>query len=169
MQQWNTVSQELTRRGVEVDYLNATINGLRRMLKEDAQRGVARDPGDVKRFNAELDENERLLKQRQDEVVELRRQIEIGRAQIGIGDARYQNDAQSRACSSATRSSARCSSPRRAGAAADAQRYAAQGAPARSSRRAPSRTSSSQQFARARAPGRQRASASSRTRSRPSA
>lgn len=94
--QWNTVSQELSRRGVEIDYLNATINGLRRMLKEDAQRGVARSPADVARFNTELDENERLLKQRQGEVVELRRQIEIGRAQIGIGDARYQNDAVAR-------------------------------------------------------------------------
>ena len=96
MRQWNTVSQELTRRGVEIDYLNATINGLRRMLKEDAQRGLARDPASVKRFNDELDENERLLKQKQEEVVELRRQIEIGRAQVGLGDARYQNDAQAR-------------------------------------------------------------------------
>ncbi|AKV01726.1 hypothetical protein AKJ09_08389 [Labilithrix luteola] len=96
MRQWNTVSQELSRRVIEVDYLNATINGLRRMLKEDAQQGVARAPSDVDRFNAELDENERLLKQRQDEMVELRRQIEIGRAQIGIGDARYQNDAVAR-------------------------------------------------------------------------
>jgi hypothetical protein len=96
MRQWNTVSQELSRRGVEIDSLNATINGLRRMLREDAQHGVARSPADVQRFNAELDENERLLKQRQGEVVELRRQIEIGRAQIGIGDARYQNDAVAR-------------------------------------------------------------------------
>ena len=94
--QWNTVSQELSRRVVEIDYLNATINGLRRMLKEDAQRGVARSPSDVTRFTTELDENERLLKQRQGEVIELRRQIEIGRAQIGIGDARYQNDAVAR-------------------------------------------------------------------------
>lgn len=97
MRQWNTVSQELSRRAVEVDHLNATINGLRRMMKEDAQRGVARSPADVQRFNTELDENERLLKQRQAEVSELRRQIEIGRAQIGIGDARYQNDAEARA------------------------------------------------------------------------
>jgi hypothetical protein len=94
--QWNNISQELTRRGVEIDYLNATINGLRRMLKEDAQRGLARDPGSVKRFNDELDENERLLKQRQEEAAELRRQIEIGRAQVGLGDARYQSDAQAR-------------------------------------------------------------------------
>ncbi len=96
MRQWNTVSQELSRRAVEIDYLHATINGLRRWLKDDAQRGVARDPATVKRFNDELDENERLLKQRQQEVTDLRRQIEVGRAQIGIGDARYQNDAVAR-------------------------------------------------------------------------
>lgn len=96
MRQWNTVSQELTRRGVEIDYLNATINGIRRMLKEDAQQGRARSPAEVKRFNDELDDNEKLLKQKQEEVVALRREIEIGRAQIGLGDARYQNDAQAR-------------------------------------------------------------------------
>ena len=96
MRQWNNVSQELSRRGVEVDYLNATINGLRRMLKEDTQHGIARSPADVARFEQELDENERLLKQRQGEIVDLRRQIEVGRAQIGIGDARYQNDAVAR-------------------------------------------------------------------------
>jgi tetratricopeptide (TPR) repeat protein len=94
--QWNTISQELTRRGIEIDYLNATINGLRRVLKDDAHRGVARDPATLKRFNDELDDNEHLLKQRQEEAVGLRRQIEIGRAQIGLGDSRYQNDAQSR-------------------------------------------------------------------------
>jgi len=94
--QWNTVSQELTRRGFEVDSLNATVNGLRRMLREDAQRGVARDPAAVKRFQAELDANERELKLFQQEVVELRRQIEVGRAEVGLGDARYQNDAIAR-------------------------------------------------------------------------
>lgn len=94
--QWNTVSQQLTRRAVEVDYLQATVNGLRRMLKDDATQGVTRTPSDVQRFNAELDENERILKERQEEVVQLRRQIEIGRAQIGLGDGRYQSDASSR-------------------------------------------------------------------------
>lgn len=96
MRQWNTVSQEVSRRAIEVDYLKATINGLRRMLREDAQNGVTRDPATLKRFNDELDDNERLLKQRQDEILELRRAIEIGRAQVGIGDARYQNDAVAR-------------------------------------------------------------------------
>ena len=94
--QWNTVSQALSRRAIEVDSLSATVNGLRRMLRDDAQRGVARDPASVKRFQAELDANEHDLKLLQQEVVELRRQLEVGRTQIGLGDARYQNDAVAR-------------------------------------------------------------------------
>jgi tetratricopeptide (TPR) repeat protein len=94
--QWNAVSQELSRRAIEVDSLSATVNGLRRMLREDAQRGVARDPASVKRFQAELDANEHELKLFQQEVVELRRQLEVGRTQIGLGDSRYQNDAVAR-------------------------------------------------------------------------
>jgi len=94
--QWNRVSQELTRRGVEADYLQATVNGLRRVLKEDAQRGVTRDPETTKRFTSELEANERDLKRRREEIVALRRQIEIGRLQVGLGDSRYQADAQAR-------------------------------------------------------------------------
>jgi tetratricopeptide (TPR) repeat protein len=96
-QQWNAVSQELSRRAIEIDSLNATVNGLRRMLREDAQRGVARDPASVQRFQSELDANEHQLKLYQDEVVVLRSQIEVGRAQVGLGDSRYQNDAAARA------------------------------------------------------------------------
>jgi tetratricopeptide (TPR) repeat protein len=94
--QWNTVSQALSQRTIEVDALHATINGLRRMLQEDAQRGVARDPASVARFNAEIDANERDLKLYREEAMELRRLIDVGRAQIGLGDARYQNDAVAR-------------------------------------------------------------------------
>src|SRR4029078_3451481 len=107
----------------------ATINGLRRMLKEDAQRGVARSPEDVKRFNAELDDNEKLLKQRRTEPDELRRQIEIGRAQIGIGDARYQNDAVARVSfRDALDREVQLASQGQAGG--DAQRYAGKVRPA---------------------------------------
>lgn len=94
--QWNKLSQELTRRGVEVDYLQATVNGLRRVLKEDAQRGVTRDPASAKRFDDELEANERELKKRREEIAETRRMIEAGRLQVGLGDARYQNDALAR-------------------------------------------------------------------------
>jgi tetratricopeptide (TPR) repeat protein len=94
--QWNTLSQQLTQRAMEVDSLQATINGLRRMLSEGPQQGVARDPASVQRFQAEIDANERDLKRYRDQVAELRRQIDMGRVQIGLGDARYQSDASAR-------------------------------------------------------------------------
>jgi tetratricopeptide (TPR) repeat protein len=97
MKQWNTVSQELSRRTQEIDQLQAVVNGLRRMLREDGQRGVIRDPNSMARFQAELNQNEHDLKLYTELAAALRRQIEVGRAQIGLGDVRYQNDAVARA------------------------------------------------------------------------
>jgi tetratricopeptide (TPR) repeat protein len=94
--QWNVMSQELTRRLMEIDSLQATVNGLRRMVNDGPQTGVARDPAAVARFQAELDANEHDLKRYRDEVAEVRRQVDMGRAQIGLGDARYQKDASAR-------------------------------------------------------------------------
>jgi tetratricopeptide (TPR) repeat protein len=94
--QWNTLSQQLTSRTSEVDTLQATVNGLRRMLSDGPSQGVARDPASLQRFQAELDANEHDLKLYRDETAELRRQVEMGRAEIGLGDARYQNDAAAR-------------------------------------------------------------------------
>jgi tetratricopeptide (TPR) repeat protein len=94
--QWNLVSQSLTQRTLEVETLQATVNGLRRMLSEGPQQGVARDPATIQRFQAELDANEQDLKRYRDEMTEVRRQIEMGRAQIGLGDSRFQNDAVAR-------------------------------------------------------------------------
>jgi tetratricopeptide (TPR) repeat protein len=94
--QWNTLSQQLSARTAEVDTLQATINGLRRLLSDGPSQGVARDPASVQRFEAELGQNEHDLKLYRDEMAELRREIEMGRAQIGLGDARYQNDVLAR-------------------------------------------------------------------------
>jgi tetratricopeptide (TPR) repeat protein len=95
--QWNNLSQELTRRAGEVDALQASVNGLRRMLSEGPAHGVVRDPASIQRFQAELDANERNLKLFTAQIQELRRQVEFGRAQIGLGDARYQRDGNVRA------------------------------------------------------------------------
>lgn len=94
--QWNSLSQELTRRSLEIDSLHAAINGLRRMLNDGPQQGITRDPASVARFRAELDGDERDLKNYSEDVSDLRRTIDLGRSQIGFGDARYQNDAQAR-------------------------------------------------------------------------
>jgi SMC interacting uncharacterized protein involved in chromosome segregation len=66
------------------------------MLRDDAQKGVARDPNAISRFQTEIDQNEHDLKIFHQEADELRKQIDFGRAQVGLGDARYQNDAQTR-------------------------------------------------------------------------
>ncbi|MFO0677625.1 MAG: tetratricopeptide repeat protein [Polyangiaceae bacterium] len=95
--QWNTVSQELSRQSLEIDRLQALVNGLRRYLVDDAQRGVVRDAQTTQRFNAEIDANERDLKAAREKAMELRRHIELGRALIGFGDARYVADKQARA------------------------------------------------------------------------
>ncbi|MGD0676059.1 MAG: tetratricopeptide repeat protein [Polyangiaceae bacterium] len=94
--QWNALSQELTRRSMEVDTLQATINGLRRVLSDGPQQGVARDPGSTRRFQAELDANERDMKRYRESLSEIRRQVDMGRDEIGLGDARFQSDAIAR-------------------------------------------------------------------------
>jgi tetratricopeptide (TPR) repeat protein len=123
LKQWNGVSQELSRRLIEIDRLQATANGLRRVLKEDTQRGVARDATSMQRFQAEIDSNERQLKLFREESSELRRQIDIGRAQVGLGDARYQTDATSRA-SFRDSFDREVQLAQQGAAGADAQRYA---------------------------------------------
>lgn len=94
--QWTRLSQELTRRAMEVDSLQATVNGLRRVLTDAPLQGVSRDPASLARFRAELDANEADLRRYHDTMAEVRREVEIGRAQIGLGDARYQADAVTR-------------------------------------------------------------------------
>src|SRR6185369_16699962 len=61
LKQWNTASQGLQRLNLQVDTLQATINGLRRVLREGPQSGVVRDPASVRRFEEELAQNERDL------------------------------------------------------------------------------------------------------------
>jgi hypothetical protein len=81
---------------MEVDSLQATVNGLRRLLSDGPQQGVARDPASIQRFQAELDANAKDLARYREGVAEVRREIDMGRAQIGLGDSRYQSDAAAR-------------------------------------------------------------------------
>jgi tetratricopeptide (TPR) repeat protein len=91
--QWNTLSQALTQRQAEVDSMQATVNGLRRVLADGPAQGVALDPASVKEFQTELEANEHDLKGYKEQMAALRHEVEAGRAQIGLGDARYQSDA----------------------------------------------------------------------------
>jgi tetratricopeptide (TPR) repeat protein len=96
VERWNKLSQNLTRTTMQIDALQATVNGLRKMLADGPQWGVARDPAKVASYQAEIDLSEKELKQYRETAAEMRRQIEIGRAQIGLGDQRYQDDNKNR-------------------------------------------------------------------------
>lgn len=97
LKQWNTASQGLQRLNLQVDTLQATINGLRRMLREGPQSGVVRDPASVARFEQELAQNERDLVAYRAQMDALRKMVSAGRVQVGFGDQRFVEDAQVRA------------------------------------------------------------------------
>jgi len=92
MKQWNGVSQTLQRLNLQIDTLQATINGLRRMLREGSQSGVVRDPASVARFEQELAQNEQDLGVYRQQMESLRKMITAGKLQVGFGDQRFVED-----------------------------------------------------------------------------
>ena len=96
LKQWNAVSQSLQRLNLEVDTLQATVNGLRRMLREAPQAGVVRDPATVVRFERELAQTELEVASHRQQVDGLRKLVGAGRVQVGFGDQRFVEDDQAR-------------------------------------------------------------------------
>jgi hypothetical protein len=94
--QWNTLSQALQRANLQVDTLQATINGLRRVLREGPAVGNVRTPQDIARFEAELSQNEHDLALYRAQMDALRKMVSAGRVQVGFGDQRFVEDAQVR-------------------------------------------------------------------------
>jgi hypothetical protein len=90
--QWDKVSEELQRSELEVDHLNALINGLKRTLADaEVQSGVI-DPDAVARYRAEIQTHELELQAYRKQIDGYRQSIEMGRVQTGFGDARYAED-----------------------------------------------------------------------------
>ena len=94
---WNSVSQKLQQLTLQVDQLQATVNGLKRTLSEGPSRGVVRDPATARQFEAELVQNEADLGIYKGQITELRRLIDVSRMQVGFGDQRFIEDADARA------------------------------------------------------------------------
>jgi hypothetical protein len=94
--QWNRVSQALQRLDLQIDTIQATINGLGRVLREGPQTGVVRDPATVLRFQAELAQAERDIGMYRAHVEGLRKLVNAGRVQVGFGDQRFVDDARVR-------------------------------------------------------------------------
>ncbi len=96
LKQWNGASQSVQRMTLEVDSLQAQVNGLRRMLREAPQAGVVRDPASVARFEQELAAHERDLTAYRKQIGDLRKMVGAGKMQVGFGDQRFIEDAQVR-------------------------------------------------------------------------
>jgi tetratricopeptide (TPR) repeat protein len=96
LRRWNGVSQSLQRLQLEVDKLQATANGLQRLLRERDRFGVTLDRGTQSRVETELAQTEREIDDYLSQMERHRENIEAARLQVGFGDARYQNDDLSR-------------------------------------------------------------------------
>jgi tetratricopeptide (TPR) repeat protein len=94
--QWNSVSQKLQQLTLQVDQLQAIVNGLKRALREGPVRGVVRDPQSTKQFEAELTQNEADISVYKTQMTDLRRMIDMSRTQVGFGDQRFIEDAEVR-------------------------------------------------------------------------
>ncbi len=90
--QWNRVGQKIQRLELESDRLQALINGLRRVLKDGDRFGVTSDQNSRKRFQAEIEANERDLGLYRKRIKQYRDAVEMGRVQVGFGDQRFVDD-----------------------------------------------------------------------------
>jgi hypothetical protein len=89
---WNRVSRELQRLQLQADHLKALVNGLRRVVDEANKRGLQVSSNELVRFRQELSENEKDLAVYNQRIEEYRRQVELGRVQVGIGDSIFVED-----------------------------------------------------------------------------
>ncbi|EYF08935.1 tetratricopeptide repeat protein [Chondromyces apiculatus] len=96
LKQWNGASQALQRLNLQVDTLQATVNGLRRMLREGPSAGMVRDPSTTGVYERELWAREQELSSYRQQMDTLRRMVSAGRVQVGFGDQRFVEDAQVR-------------------------------------------------------------------------
>ncbi|HTV19859.1 MAG TPA: hypothetical protein VMG12_14340, partial [Polyangiaceae bacterium] len=93
---WARVSQAVQRATLETDKLQAVINGLRQVLDQADKHGVTRNPTSRARFRAEVEAREQELGAYRTRIDEYRQQVENGRVQVGLGDRRFEEDAQVR-------------------------------------------------------------------------
>jgi len=93
---WNGLSQQLQRLTLEVDKLQAIINGLSRVMKESDRHGVQIDPATRQRFLIEIQANEQDLSGYRERINGYRDAVDMGRVQTGLGDAQYSEDERAR-------------------------------------------------------------------------
>jgi tetratricopeptide (TPR) repeat protein len=89
--QWNSVSQRLQQLQLEVDQMQAVVNGLKRLVS-DANGMAGRNPTMVRQWQAELTAGERDLKGYREQIEGVRQSVEAGKVQVGYGDQRFVDD-----------------------------------------------------------------------------
>ncbi len=89
--QWRVASQELQKRKIEIDMLQAQATALRKYIKTKGG-----DPNTVAEHMKTLDSVEIELKQYTQEYATLKKQVELGKAQLGLGDQKTKEDAEAR-------------------------------------------------------------------------
>ncbi|MBM4357574.1 MAG: tetratricopeptide repeat protein [Deltaproteobacteria bacterium] len=90
--QWNKPSQDLKRLELQIDMLQATINGLERVLSDGPAQGVVRPAREMEKHRSDLDEQKRMVASYREGATQLRSIIEAAKLQVGFGDRRFEDD-----------------------------------------------------------------------------
>ncbi len=90
--QWNRVSQKLQQSTLEVDLLQAMVNGLHRVMADKASSGAAPDPAFAARINGELQASEQGIATFRTQIDQLRRAVEGARLTSGASDSSVFDD-----------------------------------------------------------------------------
>ncbi len=90
--QWDSTSQTLQQLSLETDSMRAIVNGLRRMLREADEFGIAMTAARKSQLQRELKASEADLDVYQKRITEYREQLERGRLQVGFGGSSYAED-----------------------------------------------------------------------------
>ncbi len=89
---WDETSQTLQQLSLQTDQMRATVNGLRRVLRESNEFGITLSAAKRDQLTRELHATERDLDVYQGQIKELRDAVERGRLQVGFGGQRYEED-----------------------------------------------------------------------------
>ncbi|MGZ3449307.1 MAG: hypothetical protein ACXVEF_06890 [Polyangiales bacterium] len=85
--EWKALGQNLQQRQVEIDMLTTKVNALRRYLKtKTTDKGGAIPPAQLDEYKKKLDEEEVALAAMKKEAAAIKKQIDIGKVQVGPSD-----------------------------------------------------------------------------------
>ncbi len=83
---WNAASQQLQRLLIEMERLKSMVNALRRVTADPKAFGIDASSPSFERYRAELAANEQDLEQYRTKIATLRREAELGKLSVGLGD-----------------------------------------------------------------------------------